>query len=110
MNVNRFIGAKGPVAQMSGFALDGAGLAAELRGDGQEPLTFEDLATPTDKGLRGAFERILNHIAATDSVSTRPEQRLNETANLLILKIESDKAGAAHPGRPLFFQLRERLC
>lgn len=74
---------------------------------GREPLTFEDLATPTDKGLRGAFGRILNHIAATDSVSTRPEQRLNEMANLLILKIESDKAGAAHPGRPLFFQIRE---
>lgn len=63
---------------------------------GREPLTFEDLATPTDKELRGAFERILNRIAAADSVSTRPEQRLNETANLLILKIESDKAGAAH--------------
>ena len=66
------------------------------RGAGREPLTFEDLATPADKELRGAFERILNRIAAADSVSTRPEQRLNETANLLILKIESDKAGAAH--------------
>lgn len=74
---------------------------------GRDPLTYDDLKVPTDKELRSTFERILGTIAATDSISTRPEQRLNEMANLLIVKMESDKVGSSHPDRDLLFQIRE---
>lgn len=74
---------------------------------GKAPLTYSDLTVPTDKELRSTFERILGTVAAIDSVSTRPEQRLNEMANLLIVKMESDKVGANRPDRELLFQIRE---
>ena len=61
---------------------------------------------PTEAELTSVFSRLLGTIAAADSVSTRPEQRLNQIANLLIVKLESDKVGFAHKDRPLHFQLR----
>lgn len=90
---------------VTGATLPGPG--DNLIRSAKEPIRYGDLKTPTDKELRAAFERILNTIAATDSVSTRPEQRLNEMANLLIIKMESDKVGANHADRALFFQIGE---
>lgn len=77
---------------------------------GRTPLTFHELKKPTDKELKNSFEKILGTIAATDSVSTRPEQRLNEMANLLIVKMESDKTGSGKRGSklPLRFQICEK--
>lgn len=72
---------------------------------GKRPLTFRDLKIPSESELFSVFERLLGTIAAADSVSTRPEQRLNEIANLLIVKLESDKVGFAHPDEPLRFQI-----
>lgn len=74
---------------------------------GREPLTYKDLKHPTDRDLKASFAKILGTIAATDSISTRPEQRLNEMANLLIVKMESDKVGANHESRTLTFQVRD---
>lgn len=72
----------------------------------ETPVTFNDLKTPTEKELASTFERLLNTIAAGDSISTRHDQRLNEVANLLIVKLESDKSGYASKTKPLNFQVK----
>lgn len=74
---------------------------------GKAPLTFKDLKIPTESELNGIFEKLLGAIAGSDAVSTRPEQRLNEIANLLIIKLESDKVGYAHQDSPLRFQISD---
>lgn len=74
---------------------------------GKRKICFDDLKTPSEKELSFVFSNLLATIAANDSVSTRPEQRLNEIANLLIIKLESDKIGFAHKDKELRFQLEE---
>lgn len=80
-----------------------------LRRAGKEPLTYNDLDTPNAAQLSMLFLRLLDTIAASDSVATRPEQRLNEIASLLIVKLESDKRGISHKDEPLTFQIRETV-
>ena len=74
---------------------------------GKKPLSFNDLKIPTELELNGIFAKLLGTIAGSDAISTRPEQRLNEIANLLIVKLESDKVGFAHPNDSLRFQIAD---
>lgn len=69
------------------------------------PLTFDDLVVPDRGRLWATFGRLLNVIAARDSMSTRPESRLNEICNLLLVKLESDTIGQFDSTSPVAFQL-----
>ena len=68
-------------------------------------LVFGDLTVPTEFQLKSAFSSALNTIAAADSVSTRPEQRLNEVCNVILLKLYSDTLGMMDENSCLEFQL-----
>lgn len=70
-----------------------------------EPLTYARLNTPTERELRGVFQRLLETIVAQDSKSTRPDEQLNELCNLLLLKLDSDSNGSDNPDDPVSFQL-----
>ena len=72
---------------------------------GKDMIDYSDLEVPTEARLRSTFATILGSIAAADSVSTRPEQRLNEICNILMVKLESDSFGAMMPFEELGFQL-----
>lgn len=74
---------------------------------GKSPLTFRSLNVPTEESLHKIFNKLLGVIVAEDPIATRPEQRLNELANLLIVKLESDKLGSSVPDAELLFQLGE---
>lgn len=78
-----------------------------IRLPSERALTYDSIEPegPSTKRLTALFSSLLNTIAAQDAVSTRPEQRLNALANLLILKLESDKDGAAVPTDSLQFQI-----
>lgn len=80
-----------------------------LRRAGKEPLTYNNLEIPNAVQISNLFSRLLDTIVASDSIATRPEQRLNEIANLLIVKLESDKRGKAHKNDELAFQIRESV-
>ncbi len=71
----------------------------------RRPLTYRDLSVPTEAQLRLAFSSVLNVVAANDSTSTRPEQRLNEICNVVLTKLRSDSLGMVSPDEPLEFQL-----
>jgi predicted RNA methylase len=71
----------------------------------ERPLTFSDLRIPLNGQLRDSFERLLDVVVARDSVSTRPDGRLNELCNLLLLKLESDTNGQFKPDKAVEFQL-----
>lgn len=83
--------------------------ADNMRLPSERALTYDsiDAEGPSTKRLSLLFGNLLNTIAAQDAVSTRPEQRLSALANLLILKLESDKDGAAEPTDPLQFQIMD---
>lgn len=71
----------------------------------REMLDYSDLEIPTESQLKSVFSRILGTIAASDSISTRPEQRLNEICNILMVKLDSDSIGMMMPYEILGFQL-----
>lgn len=77
-----------------------------LRRAAKRPLTYRDLRPTNARQMSALFERLLDTIVANDSMATRPDQRLNEVANLLIVKLESDKVGCAHKDDELGFQQR----
>jgi type I restriction enzyme M protein len=74
---------------------------------GERLLNWADLEQPSAKRLKDTFQRILDSVVARDSKSTRRDDQLNELCNLLLAKLESDKAAKAEPERPVVFQFRE---
>lgn len=72
-----------------------------------KPLTYNLLKVPTERQLKGVFERLLNSVVAADSRSTRPDDQLNQICNLLLLKLNSDTNGSDDPDEPVSFQLAE---
>ena len=69
-----------------------------------EPLKFEDLVEPLPKDLHDKLERMFTKTVARDSISTRSDDRLEQLCNLLLVKLDSDKAAKAAPDAPLLFQ------
>lgn len=61
----------------------------------EEPLRYRDLVSPEPDTLRKLFEYLMNRIASEDSFVSRPEERLNELCNLILLKLESDRKARA---------------
>lgn len=57
----------------------------------RDPLRFLDLAIPSHETLRKLFEEILDGLASRDPYAVRPEERLGELCNLILLKLESDR-------------------
>ena len=80
-----------------------------LRRAGKKPLTYSELIIPNSEQLSSVFSRLLDTVVASDSVATRPEQRLNEIANLLIVKLESDKRGSPRKDERLSFQIQDTV-
>lgn len=64
-----------------------------LREEGS--LKYKDLVIPSPHAIRGVFLEILNYMASHEDRATRPEERLNQLSNLLLLKLESDRQARA---------------
>lgn len=71
----------------------------------KKALTYNDLKAPTERQLKGVFERLLSTIVARDSRATRPDDQLNQICNLLLVKLDSDLNGAESSNEPVSFQL-----
>jgi type I restriction enzyme M protein len=72
---------------------------------GEKPLTWKDLRTATARELRSILERLLNHVVARDSKSTRRDDQLNQLCNLVLIKLESDRKAKIYPAQPVVFQV-----
>ena len=68
---------------------------------------FADLTLPDALELRKKFVRLLQIVVARDTRSTRRDDQLNELCNLLLTKLESDKAGAFDPESTVVFQVHD---
>lgn len=74
----------------------------------REPLRYADLVVPSHDVLRKAFEDILNRLASRDPNVVRPDDRLSELCNLILLKLESDRqAKAEGPETYVKWQVKE---
>ena len=68
-------------------------------------LAWDDLRPITTRDLMRAFDRLLSHVVATDSKSTRRDEQLDQICNLLLLKLESDRRGKSDPTQAVTFQV-----
>lgn len=75
----------------------------------RDPLRLSDLVTPSHETLRKLFEEILDGLASRDPYAVRPEERLSELCNLILLKLESDRKarGRKEENPAVDWQLRE---
>lgn len=69
------------------------------------PITWNDLESYDGRRLRRKFERLLDHVVANDTKSTRRDDQLNQLCNLLLVKLESDKKAKIKPDSPVVFQV-----
>ncbi len=67
-------------------------------------LTFEDLAVPTKDTLYKVFSDLLDAAVAQDGNVTRREEQLDQLCNLILLKLDSDKAGRIDPKAEVTFR------
>ncbi|WP_314857148.1 N-6 DNA methylase [Stomatobaculum longum] len=67
-------------------------------------LTFEDLVIPTKDTLYKAFSDLLDAVVAQDGNVTRREEQLDQLCNLILLKLDSDKAGKIDPKAEVAFR------
>ncbi len=68
-------------------------------------ITWDDLTPPSEQQLRMSFKATLDLVVARDSRVTRPEERLNQLCNMLLLKLESDTEARIDPRSPAVFQV-----
>jgi type I restriction enzyme M protein len=59
------------------------------------PLRYKDLVTPSQEALRRTFSNLMDYLASKDANVVRPDDRLNELCNLILLKLESDRKAKA---------------
>ena len=71
---------------------------------GKTPLLYKDLEEPPPARLRAKLDRVFTVVVARDTVSTRPDPRLNHLCNLLLTKLNSDREAKVHPDNVLTFQ------
>lgn len=72
----------------------------------EKRLLFEDLTKPSEDVFRRVIEDILDHVVANDSQVTRREEQLDQICDLLLLKLDSDKAAKAARTSPPYFRPR----
>lgn len=71
---------------------------------GEAPLRYKDLQEPPPAKLRAKLDRVFTVVVARDTVSTRPDPRLNHLCNLLLTKLNSDREAKVHSSDALTFQ------
>jgi len=59
------------------------------------PLRYKDLTVPSQDVLRKLFSELMDRLASEDANVVRPDDRLNELCNLILLKLESDRRAKA---------------
>lgn len=74
---------------------------------GETPLRFDDLEEPLPAKLRARLDRVFGVVVARDTLTTRPDQRLNQLCNLLLTKLDSDQHAKLRPSDHLTFQPME---
>jgi N-6 DNA methylase len=72
---------------------------------GSKLLVWADLQPTSARELRTTFSRLLDHVVAADTASTRRDTQLNQLCNLLLVKLESDRRAKARPTNPVTFQV-----
>jgi type I restriction enzyme M protein len=70
-------------------------------------LKWVDLEEPTTADLKKVFKRLLSVIVARDTKSTRRDDQLNNLCNVILAKLEGDKAAKYSPDDPIPFQVWE---
>lgn len=74
---------------------------------GDELLKWVDLVDPSTSNLKKTFKRLLNVVVARDTKSTRRDDQLNNLCNVILAKLEGDKAAKYSPDDPVPFQVWE---
>ena len=72
---------------------------------GGEKLKWDDLEDPSTSDLKKTFKRLLNIVVARDTRSTRRDDQLNNLCNVILAKLEGDKAAKYSPDDPVPFQV-----
>ncbi len=72
---------------------------------GDKKLKWSDLEDPSTSDLKRTFKRLLNVVVARDTRSTRRDDQLNNLCNVILAKLEGDKAGKYSPDDPVPFQV-----
>lgn len=72
---------------------------------GATKITWSDLEIPTTTDLKRVFKRLLNVVVASDTKSTRRDDQLNNLCNVILAKLEGDKAAKYSPEDPVPFQV-----
>lgn len=70
-----------------------------------EKLKWDDLEEPSTSDLKKVFRRLLNVVVARDTKSTRRDDQLNNLSNVILAKLEGDKAAKFSPNDPVIFQV-----
>jgi type I restriction enzyme M protein len=73
----------------------------------EQRITYADLHIPSVKELKNAFLSLLGSITSRDTKSTRREDQLSQISNVLLVKLDSDRAGQWDQSYPLAFQLND---
>ena len=68
-------------------------------------LLWEDLEIPKTIDLKKTFRKLLNVVVASDTKSTRRDDQLNNLCNVILAKLEGDKAAKYSPSDPIPFQI-----
>ncbi|EPI2108230.1 HsdM family class I SAM-dependent methyltransferase [Providencia rettgeri] len=71
----------------------------------ESKLKWKDLEYPTTTTLKKIFKRLLNIVVARDTKSTRRDDQLNNLCNVILAKLEGDKAAKYSPDEPVPFQV-----
>lgn len=72
---------------------------------GDHKLKWRDLEDPSTSDLKRTFKRLLNVVVARDTKSTRRDDQLNNLCNVILAKLEGDKAAKYSPSEPVPFQV-----
>lgn len=67
-------------------------------------LRFKDLVIPSKVELKDSFKTLLDDVVARDGNVTRREEQLDQLCNLLLLKLDSDKAAKMDPKAEVTFR------
>ncbi|MEL7082943.1 MAG: N-6 DNA methylase [Cyanobacteria bacterium J06597_1] len=72
---------------------------------GDKKLKWSDLRDPSTSDLKKIFKRLLDVIVSRDTKSTRRDDQLNNLCNVILAKLEGDKAAKYSPDDPVPFQV-----
>lgn len=73
----------------------------------KENVCYSDLKVPESDLLKSLFASLLDLVVSEDSKSTRPEARLNQICNLILVKLQSDLDARAIKAKSVDFQIED---